>query len=183
MTRGCILSAIWLLLVPLCGRVGAETTGDDPDGAGGADTVITSRTMTFAYGAGTARFTGDVDLTDPEVRLQSDTLLVIFDEEGDVERVEAEGNVRIWQGDRRGTCEAAIYTARDGMIRMLGGTDPDRPRPARLMSGTDALAGDEIRIYLHLEKIVCKPGKLVIFPGEDAESTGLNRLRLRPLER
>ncbi len=181
MTRWRILLAV-SLLVPLYGVAGAGETGDgsaDP----GPDTVITSREMTFDYGAGTARFTGDVDLEDPEVRLQSDTLLVVFNEAGDVERVEAEGNVRIRQGDRHGTCEAAVYTARDGMIRMLGGADPDVPRPARLMRGTDALAGDEIRIYIHLEKIVSKPGKLVIFPDEDPGSTGLNRLRLRSLER
>ncbi len=180
MTRWLILLAV-SLLIPLYGSAGA---GEAIDGQAspGSDTVITSREMTFEYGVGTARFTGDVDLVDPEVRLLSDTLLVVFNEAGDVERVEAEGNVRIRQGDRHGTCEAAVYTARDGMIRMLGGTDPDQPRPARLMRGTDALAGDEIRIYIHLETIVSKSSKLVIFPDEESGSTGLNRLRLRPLE-
>ncbi len=172
-----------LLMVALAALAGPARAVGDPPGDEGLQTVITAQEMTFDYGAGKAWFTGDVDLVDPEVKLKSDTLLVIFNADGDVERLEAAGNVRIWQLDRRGTCEEAVYTAQDGRIRMLGSSVDGLHRPARLMSGTDSLSGDEILIYVHQETVVCKPGKLVIFPDENPESTGLNRLRLKTQER
>ena len=139
-------------------------------------TVITSREMTFAYEAGNVWFIGEVTLVNNAIAVQSETLLVRLDAKGDIERAEAAGAVSIRQDDRRGYCDSALYTFPDGQIVMRGFEDPARPRPARLMLGVDTLSGNTIRIYTDREKVVCIPGKLVIFRDENPESTASNTL-------
>ncbi len=141
-----------------------------------SNTVITSDTLVFDYGQMTAVFEGHVVVIDPEVTLTASSMVVRFNADNDVESVVATGSVEVRQLDRTGLCEEAVYTARNGAIVMKGKGE----RKAELRRALDSLRGDEIQIYVNAQKVICTPGKLVIFPGTGGRSTGMNRLRVKP---
>jgi lipopolysaccharide export system protein LptA len=154
----CALAAVWALtLLP-----GARGAPPEP-----VSTVITSDTLVFDYGKMTAVFEGHVVVVDPEVTMTAAALIVRFDASNNVESVVASGGVEVKQLDRTGRCDQAVYTARNGSIVMTG--------KAELRRALDAMQGDEIQIYVNDERVLCKPGKLVIFPGTGAGATGFNR--------
>ena len=121
------------------------------------NTVITSDSLMFDYGRSTCVFEGNVVATDPRVKLECEKLYVFFDATNNVDSVVATDSVRVTQADRRGTCDKAVYTAKTGAIVMTGN--------AKLMRGRDAVNGDEIKIFVNSEKMICKPGRLVVYPS------------------
>ena len=84
----CFLVLIMSVAVswPAAGKRVARMDGDNK-------TVITSARAYFDYKRSIAVFTGDVNVVDPEVRIKSDKLTVIFDGSNDVSSVTAVGNV------------------------------------------------------------------------------------------
>lgn len=162
--NGLLTLAALLALAP-----GVSAEGAAP---ASSNTVITSDTLVFDYGKMTAVFEGHVVVIDPEVTMTAASLIVRFDASNNVESVVASGGVEVTQLDRVGRCDEAVYTARSGAIVMTG--------HAELRRAMDAMKGDEIQIYVNDKKVVCKPGKLLIFPGKNGASTGLNRLRKQP---
>jgi len=125
-------------------------------------TVITSDTLSFDYDRLVAVFEDNVTIIDPQVRMKSKRLNVLFDEANQIKSVTASGNVRMWQGDRTATCRRAIYVARTGEMILHG--------DAIMRQGKDSVTGDEITIMLNENKMVCKPATLVIYPGEGQKS-------------
>jgi len=98
-----------------------------------------------------------VVVTEPRVKLECEKLYVFFDATNNVDSVVATDSVRVTQADRRGTCDKAVYTAKMGAIVMTGN--------AKLMRGRDVVNGDEIKIFVNSEKVICTPGRLVVFPA------------------
>jgi lipopolysaccharide export system protein LptA len=122
-----------------------------------SNTVITADTLSFDYNRMIAVFEGNVVAVDPEVRIDCDRLTVIFDGSNQVKSVTAIGNVRVKQGEKRATCDQAIYVARIGEIELRGN--------AHLYRGKDEISGNKITFWLDEERMLCEPGRLVIFPG------------------
>lgn len=123
--------------------------------------VITSKKLEFDYRRSIAVFEEDVVVVDPQMRLQSEKLNVIFDGTNDVKAVTATGDVHIWHADKTATCRRAIYLAESGQVILQG--------DAELSRGRDTVKGDEITFWLNEERMSCKPGYLVIFPDEDED--------------
>jgi len=122
-------------------------------------TVITSDSLVFDYGRSTCIFDGSVVVDDPRVKMECDKLYVFFDATNNVDSIVATGNVKVWQDDRRGVCEKAVYTETTGTIVMTG-----KPR---LQSGNNLVRGDKIKIFVNSEKVISSPkARLVVFPGE-----------------
>ena len=121
-------------------------------------TVITSDTLVFDYGKSTCLFKRNVVIDDPRVKMKCDQLYVFFDSTNRVDSIVATGSVRIWQDDKLGVCDKAVYTELTGAIVMTG--------HAKLQRGKDLVQGKEIKIFVNSEKVICTPGRLVIFPGD-----------------
>ncbi len=122
-------------------------------------TVITSDSLMFDYGRSTCIFDGNVVVDDPRVKMECTKLHVFFDTTNSVDTIVATGSVKVWQADRRGVCDKAVYTAKTGTILMTG-----KPR---LQSGNNLVRGDEIKIFVNSEKVVSSPkARLVVFPEE-----------------
>lgn len=130
-------------------------------------TVITSDTLLFDYQRSIAIFEGQVRVEDGQVTLTCQKLYVYFDDENQIDSVVARENVHVVQGDRQALAGKAVYTAKDGSILLT-----EKPR---LLRGTDELRGDEIRIFTHSQKVISKPGRLVVFPREDGQGISLPR--------
>ena len=122
-------------------------------------TVITSDSLMFDYGRSTCIFDGNVVVDDPRVKLECEKLYVFFDATNSVDSIVATKSVKVWQDDRRGICDKAVYTAKTVTIVMTG-----KPK---LQSGNSWVRGDEIKIFVNSEKVLCTPkARLVVFPGE-----------------
>jgi lipopolysaccharide transport protein LptA len=96
-------------------------------------------------------------VTDPDMKLTADRLVVRFSEDGQAEAIEAKGNVRITQMDKIAEADVATYTVEDGRIALEG-----NPKVHR---GKDRLEGDTIVFWRDQNKMICEPhARLVIFP-------------------
>jgi lipopolysaccharide export system protein LptA len=135
-------------------------------------TVITSGQLTYDYKRSIAVFEENVVVQDPQVRIMSDTLTVLFDQTNEVKSVTALGNVRIESENRRARCRKAIYLARRGEIMLSG--------DAELQRDKDKLSGDQITYWLNEERVLCKPGRLVIYSDEDTSGGLRDHLRGKP---
>lgn len=93
----------------------------------------------------TAVFIGKVVAKQGDVTIFSDKLVVSYAEKGgDVEKVEAFGNVRIIQQNRTGFSDQAVYEARIGRIVMTGSP--------RVVQHGDSVTGKVITYYVDDEK-------------------------------
>jgi lipopolysaccharide export system protein LptA len=118
----------------------------------------------------TAVFTGKVVAKQQDVTIFADKLVVHYTEQGgQVDRVEATGNVRIVQLNRIGTAGRAVYENKEGKITLY-----DSPR---VKQGKDVVSGKEITYFIGEDKSVVTGGpgarvEAVIFPksrGKDGE--------------
>jgi lipopolysaccharide export system protein LptA len=93
------------------------------------------------------KFLGNVVARQGEVVIYS-AVLTLFYSEGskDIDRVEADRDVRIVQGDRVATAEKAVFYQADGRIVLTGN--------ARVHQGEDFVEGDVITVLLGEEKSV-----------------------------
>jgi len=95
----------------------------------------------------TAIFTGKVVAKQGDITIFSDKLTINYgDKKGDVEKVEAEGNVRIIQENRIGLASHAVYESRLGRITLTG-----KPR---VMQGADTTSGKTITYLIDDERSI-----------------------------
>lgn len=110
----------------------------------------------------TATFIGKVVAKQDDITIHADKLVVRYAEgAGDVEKVEAFGNVSIVQQNRIGTSQYAVYFNKEGKITLSGSP--------KVVQGKDMVTGREITYYVNEEKSVVTGGpenrvEAVIFP-------------------
>jgi lipopolysaccharide export system protein LptA len=93
----------------------------------------------------TAIFSGKVVAKQGDVTIFSDKLVVSYsDKGGEVEKIEASGNVRIIQLNRTGFSDHAVYESSTGRIIMTGSP--------RVIQGDDRISGKVITYYVDDEK-------------------------------
>ena len=126
------------------------------------NTVITSKRLYFDYGRSVATFEGDVVVVDPQIRIESQRLVVSFDASNSVKAVTATEDVHLFSADREGTCQRAVYLVGPGEILLTGS-------PA-LKREHDRLSGDRITFWVDREEVLCEPGELVISPASRKEA-------------
>lgn len=94
----------------------------------------------------TAIFKGKVIAKQGDITIYSDTLTVNYgDDKNDVEKIEANGNVRIVQGNRIGTSSNAVYESKQGRIVLTG-----NPKVAEGAANT--ITGNTITYYIDEER-------------------------------
>ena len=107
--------------------------------------TVKSNEMTADNKGKTAIFTGKVVAKQGDMTIFSDRLLVNYaDKSGEVEKVEAQGNVRIVQLNRSGFADQAVYDSRNGRIVLTGAP--------RVVQGGDSISGKVITYYLDDDK-------------------------------
>jgi lipopolysaccharide export system protein LptA len=93
----------------------------------------------------TAIFSGKVVAKQGDITIFSDRLIVNYaDKNGEVEKVEALGNVRIVQQTRTGFADQAVYDSRNGRIILTG--------TPRIVQGSNSISGKVITYYVDDEK-------------------------------
>ena len=153
-------AAVFVMLVIACKVVSGEPAP--------TNTVITSGQLTFDYKRSIAIFEKDVVAVDATMKLECDRLTVLFDKKNEVKSLSAVGNVKMTSEGRTGTCKKAIYLAKTGELLMTG--------DARLSRGRDTVSGKRITIWLNDDRMICEPGRLVIYPGAKQDDSLLDGL-------
>jgi lipopolysaccharide export system protein LptA len=109
--------------------------------------TIKSNEMTADNKGMTAVFNGKVVAKQGDITIFSDRLIVNYAEKsGEVDKVEAIGNVRIVQSNRTGIASQAVYESRDGRITLTGTPNP------KVMQGLDSISGKRITYYVDDDK-------------------------------
>ncbi len=124
-----------------------------PDGA----TVITSQRLEFDNRRRLAVFEKDVLVRDDTLRMRSDLLTVVFDEDEQPLRLEAEGNVMIRQENHLARSRSAAYDLPAGKMVLTGSAEVRR--------GNDLLKGETITFWRDQDRIEVRPGTLIISPA------------------
>jgi lipopolysaccharide export system protein LptA len=98
-------------------------------------------------------FTGKVVARQGDVTIFADKIVVNYAEQkGDVDKVEAIGNVRIVQLNRTGFASEAVYDRRSGKIILTGSPNP------KVVRGSDSVSGKVITYFVDDEKSIVSGG-------------------------
>ncbi len=110
-------------------------------------------------------FLGNVQARQRDVIIFADRLTTFYDKEGkDVERIVAEGNVRITQADKVATAREALFENRSRVIVLTG--EP------HLWQGRDELRGEVIKVYLDEDRVLVDRARGVFTPQGMRVQTG-----------
>lgn len=129
----------------------APTNKPDYKNRSGLPITIKSNELTADNKGKTAIFVGKVVAKQGDITIYADKVIVNYaDKKGDVEKIEASGNVRIVQQNKIGTAATAVYDSRDGRITLTGNP--------KVMQGTDSISGKVITYYVDDDRSVVTGG-------------------------
>ncbi len=114
--------------------------------------TIKSNELTADNKGKTAIFTGKVVAKQGDITIFADKITVNYaDKKGDVEKIEAAGNVRIIQQNKTGFAAQAVYDSRDGRITLTGNP--------KIIQGGDSISGKVITYYVDDDRSVVTGGE------------------------
>ena len=103
-------------------------------------------------------FLGNVRARQRDALIFADRLTAYYDKSGkDIERIVAEGNVKITQEDKVGTSQEAVFENQSRKILLTG--DP------HLWQGKDELRGETITVFLDEDRVLIDKARGVFTPG------------------
>lgn len=162
-----MLTALLLLLATL----GVAHSASLPKGGRqGQPITIKSNELSTDSKTNTATFSGKVIARQGDLTIYSDKLIVFYKADGgDLDRVEASGNVRIVQGDRLATAREGVYQSAEQKIVLTG--DP------KVFQGENTVSGKVITYFVNEEKSIVTGGpdarvEAVITPKEKGKDGG-----------
>ena len=130
-----------MIMTGLCASF-AQSAPEPRKGSTNLPITIKSNDLTADNKGKKAVFTGKVVAKQGDVTIFCDKMTVYYGiTQGDVDKIEAEGNVRIVQENRTGSAARAVYESREGRITLTG----DNPK---VMQGTDTVSGKIITYFL-----------------------------------
>ena len=133
---------------------------------------VTSKQLEFDYKARRATFRGEVQVVQGDIHLDSDTLTVRYSEKAgkqQVESLQADGNVKIKQGERIAKGDKAVYdqTSNPRKLVLTGN--------AILKDGPNQLTGDTVEVYPDQSRMEVKGEnrrvKVLLFPERTPGAT------------
>jgi len=101
-----------------------------------------------------AIFSGKVVAKQGDVTIFCDKMTIYYgNTQGDVDKIEADGNVRIVQENRTGIASHAVYESRLGKITLTGGSP-------KVMQGADTVSGEIITYFVDEERSNVSGGRV-----------------------
>lgn len=149
--KKCSLGISLICLILLSQVLTVSAAAPNHKDRSGLPITIKSNVLTADNKGKTAVFTGKVVAKQGDITIYADKIIVNYAEKkGDVEKIEASGNVRIVQQNKIGTAEQAVYDSRDGSITMTGNP--------KVMQGADSISGNAITYYVDDDRSVVSSG-------------------------
>lgn len=143
-----ILLAVRLLGQPLCAEDAAKKGEEAPP------TIITADSMDYDAEMRVATFIGNVVVVDPSVRVQSDRMVVLFDEDKKISRINAEGKVSFRQEDKTTLSDRAVYTPANGEVVLTGNPLVATPN--------GVVRGEKVTFYRDTQKMIVDRARMEI---------------------
>ncbi len=160
-----LLLFIALLFLPLCCLAAEPTTAASvPKYDSKQPVEVTAKQLEVLQEQRRSIFTGDVVVVQGEMTMTAATLNMFLQQEQDeVERLVADGGVRVTYLDRIATSTKAIYYQVDERLVLVGN--------AVVVQGQNKITGEEITLYLQENRSVIKSSKTgrvkaVIIPAQ-----------------
>lgn len=119
--------------------------------------VITSESMSASRKDNTAEFVGAVVAKSDQVVINSDRMMVFYSKDGQLDRIEAFGSVKVVKGEQAVTSDEAVYAVESGVIVFTGNP--------RAVDGGNVLTGSKIRYSMKEEKLIVEGSKVFIDQG------------------
>lgn len=139
--------------------------GSNPSPAPAEDwTVITcDGNLLMDYLSNKITFFHNVLVKNPRGSIRTDRLILFLSDQSEkVERVEAEGNVRITTGNRLGSSEKSVYYPDEKKAILIG--------KAMVREGENVVRGEKITFYLDRKEMEVEKGREIeIVPEKDFE--------------
>lgn len=161
MFRSLIINSIVVLLVATALTAFAAEGVVKP--AGKKPIKILSDYMKYTGNDNISRFTGNVIVTDGDMRLTSDTMDVSFDKQNNVKEIFAQGNVKIEKEGLLALSDKARMYADEEKAVLINNV--------RVWQGDNYLEGDKVTLYNENNRIFVDRGsnkrvKIIIAPKE-----------------
>lgn len=116
--------------------------------------VITSATLSADSKNNVAVFEGSVRARSDKMKVDSEKMTVYYGDDGDIDRIDFQTNVKFINDDRVVTSRKATYFARDEKIVFTG--EP------MAVEGTSIITGSEIVYMLDTERSIVRDSKVFI---------------------
>ena len=131
--------------------------GDNTKGLLKGPIVITSATLSADASNNTAVFEGSVVATTGDLSMYSDKMTVYYTKDGDIEKIEAVGSIKLVKGTRVLTSDKATYLASEGKITFTG-----KPKA---VEGANTITGSEIVYLINEDRSIVHDSKVYIDQG------------------
>ena len=167
-----------ILILLLCAAgpgVYAENAAVKTTGKGQEKIQVSAATLTVDSGAKYAEFTGNVRAVQGSTVITANSLKIFYktgsdnkeksaSNEDSVEKIIAEGSVKIKFEDKVAESDQATYTTQDKVLVLTGST-------SKITSGNDSITGSKITFYradgrIKVESSKEKPVEAVLHSGE-----------------
>jgi len=154
-----------------CGALDVAFTGENEIDRAFADSsvVISNAEWTVSGEQGTlmymerrALLEGGVQVESKELNMTCATLNLSFDENNEINWIEALGEVKILNEGREAYAGKAVFDVKTDEFIL-----EENPK---LVDGRNLLMGDRIRFWRSTGRMVCEPARAVIFPGTTFET-------------
>ena len=137
MKKYCVVACIIMIC---CGASWSASAAHR--GASGLPITIKSNELSADNKGKVATFTGKVVAKQGDVTIYCERMTIYYGAvQGDVDKIEADGNVRIVQSNRIGQSAHAVYESKEGKITLTGGSP-------RVTQGSDTVSGKVISYYI-----------------------------------
>ncbi len=112
---------------------------------------ISSQKMTADFQGHTITFSGNVVVTQADLRMWADTIVAVIGQNAqDIRKITAEGNVRVQKGAKIATGQKATYEKETSVVVVEGNP--------RLEQGASFVRGDKITLYLGQDQMDIQGG-------------------------
>lgn len=158
------MNRLILLLLLGCFTAFSSAAMDLQPGSTSEPIEVSARQLDADQQQNQATFSGEVVAKQGEITLYCDKLVVYaLGDQGQVDRLEAFGEVRVVQLDRIATADRAVYRQAQGTLSLFGN--------ARVHQGQSEVTGSEIIVYLEENRSLVKSGengrvRAVFFPEQ-----------------
>ena len=154
------VSIVSVLILWGCAASVVQAAAEAHKGTSNLPINVKSNDLTADNKGKTAVFTGKVVAKQGDVTIFCDKMTVFYgNTQGDVDKIEADGNVRIVQENRTGFASHGVYESRQGKITLTGGNP-------KVMQGADTVTGEIITYFIDDERSNVSGGRVeaVIHP-------------------
>jgi lipopolysaccharide export system protein LptA len=154
------------LIVWTCAAYAVHAAPEPHRGTSNLPITVKSNELAADNKGKIAIFTGKVVAKQGDVTIFCDKMTIYYgNTQGDVDKIEADGNVRIVQENRTGLSSHAVYESKLGRITLTGGSP-------KVMQGADTVTGELITYFIDDERSNVSGGRVeaIIHPKPKSDA-------------